>query len=244
MAPVQLKITEPAHGAFVAAGATALKGELLSTAPAPLYYRWYSSLFPATKARMSINRDAVTDVAAPYTATLALGHHVLTLGASDKPAEADIANSVHGGVAGGEGACEITALSAEIVAPAANAALSRANATMIARAPLRAAENASFELDRLRYRWRFAGPATAEIAGPPLAGDPAGAFTALDFEEQSSPPPPPPQDPGAPTPRGARYTGPLPDALTPGTYQLTLRVEAAFAPTHGAETSIQVAITA
>ena len=244
MAPVQLAIVQPADGAVLLNPATQLVGQLVSAPPelagVLLHYRWYSSLFPADEERISINEDALTDPATPLPYTLGYGRNVLSLGASDKPAEADIKNSVHGGVAGGSDGptrCVVTVLRAAIVAPAAGATLSRASTTLVAEAPVRADDEDHAEADRLRYHWRFTpqpadSRATVTVSGPPLEGDTA-AFSALVFE------------PGlGSTGRVARYAGALPSAIGLGAYQLRLRVESADDPALGAEVTRSVVIAA
>jgi len=246
-----LEIARPADGAvIVGAITTELEGRVVSVPPeiagVPLFYRWYSSTFPADKDRISINAIALPDAATPLPTTLGLGRNVLTLAASDKPTEAAATtDSVHGGVAGGSDGptrCVVTVVSAGIVAPPAGATLSRAAAVLTAVAPLRAAAEDHAEVDRLRYRWRFDpspadGRGSGAIAGPPLASDPApGSFAALAFVNVSD-------DDEKPA-WTARYSGPLPAAIGLGGYVLTLRVEPADTPDQGVEVSRNVVIVA
>jgi hypothetical protein len=243
MAPVQLAIVQPADGAVVLNPVTQLKGQLVSAPPelagVPLFHRWYSSLFPATETRISINAAALTDPATPLPVTLGYGRNVLSLAASDKPAEADVTDSVHGGVAGGSDGptrCVVTVLSAAIVAPLAGATLSRTSATLVAEAPVRADDEDHAEADRLRYHWRFTpqpadGRATITVSGPPLTGD-TTSFAALAFEAGAGS-----------TGRVARYTGAL-STIGLGGYQLRLRVESADHPAQGAEVTRSVVIAA
>ena len=244
MAPVQLAIAQPADGTVLLNPATQLAGQLVSAPPelagVPLFYRWYSSLFPATETRISINAAALTDPATQLPVTLGYGRNVLSLAASDKSAEADVTNSLHGGVAGGsEGPtrCVVTVLRAAIVAPAAGATLSRASATLVAEAPVRADDEDHAEVDRLRYHWRFTpqpldGRATVTISGPTLAGDTTASAT-LVFEAGAGS-----------TGRVARYAGALPSAIGLGAYQLRLRVESADQAAQGAEVTRSVVIAA
>ena len=250
MAAVALSIVQPVNGTVYYQGETQVRlvgraGPLPpELAGVPLYYRWYSSLFPSQQDRYSLNATALSDPAAPFDAPLGPGSHAITLAAGDQAGETESAQNAtrHGGVTGGAksaGQCVIHLLRAILVTPAAaGAALSKANSTLEAEAPLhwgrKVGATNTYEpnpdyhgLNRLRYRWRFTptpadGRATATL-------DPA--VSALTFVPPEAGP-------------LVRYQGPLPAALGLGGYTLTLRVEDRKNSAIGHEVSRSVTITA
>jgi hypothetical protein len=179
MAVVEMEITEPAHdNGFTGTGDVTFRGALTAM-PAelkgvPLYYRWYSSLFPAEKGRYSMNPAPLAHPGDGWTAdldALGLGTHVISLAALDQPGEtdADLEAVNHGGMTGGsdgDGACVIHVFVAVMIAPGDGDAVSRRRAVLEARAPAlwgkRSDDTGHFEpnddyhaLNRLRYRWEF-----------------------------------------------------------------------------------------
>ena len=225
-----LTIVQPANGAVFHQGETQIRlvgqvgplpAELVGI---PLFYRWYSSLFPSQQDRYSIHATALSDPAVPFDAPLGPGSHAISLAASDRSGETatDQNTTSHGGVTGGAAGatqCIIHLLRAILVAPAApGATLSKANSTLEAEAPLhwgrQIGTTGTYEpnpdyhgLNRLRYRWRFDPTPADGRASATL--DPA--VSALTFVPGTQP--------------LVRYHGPLPAALGLGSYSLTLRVE-------------------
>ena len=248
MAVVGLEIVEPEHdtpfvgngSATFIGGITALPEELDTV---PLYYRWYSSLFPADKDRYSINGAALTDPADPFPTTLGLGTHVITLAAVDRAGEtdADLEAIQHGGVTGGSDGdtqCLVHVFIANLIAPLNEADLSRALSVLEAAAPSswgQATDTAGLyelndlyhEVNRLRYRWEFVP-----------VGPPAGRAT-IDFipdiDEYTFDP-----DTDPITPR-IRYAGALPAALD-AAYTLNLHVEDIEGALGGDQASISVTL--
>ncbi len=190
MSAVALTIVQPQNGATFSQGETQVRmvgrveelpAELVGVG---LFYRWYSSLFPSQKDRYSINVNALSDPAAPFDAPLGVGSHVISLAASDQAAETESAQNAtrHGGVTGGsegEKQCVIHLFRATLVAPQSNATLNRTSTTLEldAEAPLQWWRtkpgttdvyelNPDYhEINRIRYRWRFApNPADGRAA--------------------------------------------------------------------------------
>ena len=192
MAAVGLRIVEPENdAAFTGEPIVTFRGELAELPPelaeVPLFYRWYSSLFPgADTGRYSMNEDALTDAEEPWSDPdhLHVGSHVITFAASDRAGEtdADLQAVQHAGVTGGlegDARCVIHVFKAEILAPLSDVPL--AGLTVEAEGPavwaIPADGNGSYTLNddyhaynRLRYRWRF------EPNGAP-AGRPVREFT-------------------------------------------------------------------
>lgn len=249
MAVVEMTIIEPAHDKpFLGAGDATFRGAV--TTPAAeldglvLYYRWYSSLFPAVKGRYSMNPAAMNDPADPYEAVLGPGSQVITLAAFDRPGEtdADLDAVAHGGMTGGsdgDGKCVVHVFIAEIISPPDGAVLSRSGSILEARAPslwgkldgqtgLFVKNDDYHALNRLRYRWEF------RPVGPP-SGRRAASLT------------PAPEDvafiPDAdPLLTRIQYSGRLPSGLN-GAYRLVLHVED-MQETLGEDTaSIRVTVT-
>jgi hypothetical protein len=225
MSVVALAIHEPASGqVFLGTGAVRLRGSVVGTAPAPLFFKWYSSLEAPAPPGSPLPGSTALD----FVATLSRGSHVITLAAKDVEADtvAAIRTVQHAGMAGGPvspanpSGCVIHVLVATVVAPASGAVVSKAAGVLTAVAPRRwgrrIGATAAFEPDpdyhainRLRYVWRFtptgapAGRATADLV-PTLSQlrfDPGGASPTLT------------------------YAGALPAALGTGAYRMTLRVE-------------------
>jgi hypothetical protein len=249
MAVVDIQITAPAHDTgFFGTGqvsfqgtVTALPAELDGVA---LYYRWYSSLFPAEKGRYAMNPDALTDPAGPYEGALGVGTHVITLAAFDRPGEtdADLDAVAHGGMTGGsdgDDKCVIHVFIADIIFPGDGAVLSRSGSTLEARAPvlwgkpdddtgLFAPNDDYHALNRLRYRWEF----------QPL-GRPAGRNTVSFTPALEDYTFIPETDPSM---TRIRYGGALPPELT-GQYALVLHVEDSQETLGGHTASIRVTVT-
>jgi len=228
MAVVEMKITEPNHDAgFLGSGTVTFKGEVTASPPeltdVPLYYRWYSSLFPAEKGRYSMNPAAKTDPGDPYEGDLGIGTQVITLAAFDRAGEsdADLEAVAHGGMTGGsdgDGKCVIHVFIADILFPAEGAVLSRTHAVLEARAPVLWGKpdeatglftvNDDYQaLNRLAYRWEF----RPRSGGSPVNFQPAVEDYAFI----------PDADPAG---TRIRYEGPLPGGLN-GNYTLVLHVE-------------------
>jgi hypothetical protein len=176
MAVVEMQIIEPVHDApFFGTGEVSFRGTV--TTPAEeldglvLYYRWYSSLFPAQKERYSMNPEAVADPADPYDDVLGMGTQAITLAAFDRPEEtdADLDAVGSGGMTGGSDGdtpCVVHVFIAAIILPADGALLSRSGSILEARAPalwgklddatgLFVKNDDYHALNRLRYRWEF-----------------------------------------------------------------------------------------
>lgn len=229
MTAIPVQITSPHNGdVLVGTAAVSLSGAAqvpASLAGVPIYYRWYSSLFPAQQDRYSLHANALATLALPYSAALGPGSQGITLAASDRAGEgqADQNAIQHGGVTGGTGgptACLIHVLAAILVRPAANATLSKASAELAARAPLKWDKPEYASLNRLRYRFLLApsSGATAELA--------PNNFKVDDV---------------VPT---LRYVGALPASLPVGSATLTLRVEDTQDASKGHQVSIPVTLAA
>jgi hypothetical protein len=229
-----MAITEPAHdGAFFATGEVTFRGAVTAMPAAlkgvPLYYRWYSSLFPAEKGRYAMNPAPLAHPGDGWAAdleALGLGTHVITLAAFDQPgeADADLEAVNHGGLTGGgdgDAACVIHIFVAAIIAPGDGETVSRRRPNLEARAPALWGkyndETGLFEpnddyhaLNRLRYRWEF------RPIGPPFGRrviDVVPDVGELTFI--------PDKDPLL---TRVQYTGRLPSRID-GRYSLILHVE-------------------
>lgn len=252
MAVVDMEITEPAHDAgffgknrITFRGAvTAMPAELKGVA---LYYRWYSSLFPAEKERYSMNPVPMAHPGDGWAADaeeLGLGTHVITLAAFDRPGEtdADLEAVTHGGMTGGSDGdtqCVIHVFVADIIFPGDGAAISRGRATLEARAPAlwgKLNDDSGFfepnddyhALNRLRYRWEF------RPSGPPFGRrvvDVIPETKAYTFIPEKDP-------------RMTRiqYNGRLPSQID-GLYSLLLHVEDADEELGEDTAAIQVNVT-
>ena len=158
MSAIQLTIVQPPAPETVivgaAAGAVSLAAAIAGPLPpelagVSLFYRWYSSLFPAAKDRYSLNVVGLTDPSQAFVAPLKVGTHVITLAASDQSAETDAAqnHTRHGGVTGGSQGNSrriIHALVANPVTPSPAGPvplLSKAGSTLEAEAPLQWGRN-------------------------------------------------------------------------------------------------------
>jgi len=240
MSAIQLAIVQPPAPETVITGAAAaavsLAGAIAAPMPpelagVPLFYRWYSSLFPAAKDRYSLNVVGLTDPSQAFVAALNVGTHVITFAASDQSGETDNAQNQtrHGGVTGGsQGNTRriIHALVANPVTPSPVGPvppLRKASSTLEAEAPLqwgrKIGNTNDYEpnpdyhaINRIRYRWRF-----TPLGGP--AGRHAADLVLSPDQLQFDPDPPVGSKPVV------RYHGRLPDALDTGNYTLTLRVE-------------------
>lgn len=245
MGEVKLAILEPQNGQrFVGPSQTnvRLRGKVLSTGHGPLFFRWYGGASGA----LNTPSDNPLDLTKP----LAVGSHVLTFTAKDRPGDApeDLKAVREAGMAGGppeEGVaspCVVHVLVAQVVAPLAGATLSRAGSTLTAVAPgqwgklVDLADPASgyelngdyHEVNRVRYRWRF------QPSGLPArrtSGVLVPSVQQLVFGVSANDPP------------TVRYQGPLPGGLSTGNYTLTLRVEDVGDAAVGHETSLAVVLT-
>jgi hypothetical protein len=184
MTAITLQITSPTHNtALIGSPGINLRGKAQvppEVNNVPLYYRWYDSLFSATKDHYSIHETPLSDPDINFPHTLKIGSHTITLAVSDQPGqtESDQNATQHGGVAGGADACVIHVFKANIIEPDTNESISRSNLILIAEAPLkwgmrlRAGDpyvpdmEGYHKVNRLRYRWVFAPQ-----------GDPAGRPT-------------------------------------------------------------------
>lgn len=250
MSAVELTIVQPQNGAVFDQGQSQIRmvgrvGELpVELAGVQLYYRWYSSQFPSQENRYSIHATALADPSVPFDAPLGVGTHAITLAVSDQAAETrDAQNATrHGGVAGGlkgRTQCVIHLFRATFVSPQPNATLNRTSTTLEldAEAPLLwwrkkpgtadvYERNTHYhEINRIRYRWRFA---------PNPADGRAAADLVPSVEALTRPPG---------TAARVRYAGPLPSVLGTGNYTLTLRVEDKNDPNVGHQTSQAVVLT-
>jgi hypothetical protein len=238
MSAVQLTITEPSNGqTFRGRETINFRGRIRDELPqdllnTTLYYRWYSSLFPARENRYSINQPAFTNPTTNLNGTsiLDIGTHVITFATSDQPEETREAQDAtrHGGVTGGaegEEQCIINVLRANLIAPTPNASISRNNIILRARAPILWQQAEYQNLNRIRYRWRF------EPRGNP-PGRPSReltpALTELTFNAGES---------------FVEYRASLGNQIGTGAYTLTLRVEDLGNSNIGNEVSIDIQIT-
>ena len=233
MAAIQLQIVSPTHNqAFVGNGQVSMRGTITDL-PAeiseiPLFYRWYSSLFPSEEDRYSINVAALTDPGTAFGATLGVGTHVLSLAGSDQSGEAreDQDATSHGGVAGGaegDAPCIVHVLRANLVSPTSGSSVNRASAQLVAEAPLKWSSRLQdtdpyvpdaeyHKHNRLQYRWRFT-PIGAPAGRPTVPFVPDLGDLAFDPEHASG------------LPAVLVYNGALPSAVQTGGYTLTLFVE-------------------
>jgi len=241
--PIQLQIDQPVHDHIVAAAGAAktvnvlLAGRIVATSfenPAALFRIWYSSL-----------GEDILGTSDQVTAALAVGSHTITYTVKDQTEagvppsglEALFKSIEHIGAAGGPpdpppaagSPCVVHVLIANLLAPANNANLSKANAVLEAQAPLQwgafVADAAAYPepdptyhaVNKLRYRWFFT---RVNPPGAPVELDVAGG-TAMTLI--------PPHDtplPKVDPPARLRYSGPLPAALVVGQqYSVSLRVE-------------------
>ncbi len=234
MTAVDVKIVQPSDGAtFVGGPAVVLVGQ---AGPLPaelsgvtLYYRWYSSEFPATDGHFSLNDQALPDPGGPYSAALGLGSQAITLAASDQPGQDTTAqdDTRHGGVAGGSQGpkrCVVHVFRAVPRRPAAGDTLSKAASTLEADAPLHWPKQEYQALNRLRYRWHFA----PDPADGRKTADLVPAADALQFAFDGTTP-------------VVRYAGPLGD-VDLGGYSMQLHVEDIQDSTVGDTTSVPVVI--
>lgn len=225
MTAITLQISTPAHNAAFSgapmvgfAGAATVPPELNGV---PLFYRWYSSLFPAVENRYSINVAALSSPSAASFA-LGMGSQSITLAVSDQSGEDQNAQNAaqHGGVAGGKDSLLVHVFKANILSPLNGANLNRAGLKLTAEAPLkwysRLEESNPFtpdaeyhQVNRLRYRWVFT-PEGADAGRPTLTLIPTLAEITYD-----NPPPASPR---------LNYSPALP-AEAAGAYTLTLFVE-------------------
>jgi hypothetical protein len=248
MSVVGIQIVEPEHeAAFIAGGSVTLRGSITDK-PAELknvslYYRWYSSLYAAEKDHYAIDDNVQSHPGTPFSPTLGLGSHVITLAASDRPLEtdADLEAIQHGGMTGGsegDAPCVIHVFIANLIAPLNAAVISRAFSILEAEAPGlwgKPVTPSGYEpnddyhaLNRLQYRWEFVP------TGPP--GGRATIDFIPDFEQYIFDP-----DTDPTTPR-IRYAGALPAALT-AAYTLNLHVEDIDGALGGDQTGVSVTVT-
>jgi hypothetical protein len=234
MTAVEVTIAEPADGMVVVGGSpVALVGRVGLLPPAlssvPLYYRWYSSEFPAQEGHYSLNEDPVLDPIVAYPANLSAGSQAITLAVGDQRGQdANAQNTTrNGGVGGGAKgptACVVHVLRAVVRAPAPGASVSKAAATLQADGPVHWSEPDYQAMNRLRYSWRFDpdpadGRKAADLvpSASALVAETSGGVTVL------------------------RYSGPLPD-LDLGGYTMRLRVEDIDDPTVADVAAVAVVI--
>jgi hypothetical protein len=244
MGAVELAILQPQHGQRfqgVAASRVRLRGSVLPTVHAPLFYRWYSSL----SGELTESSSAALDT----EKSLAVGSHALTFTAKDVAGDAreDIEAVEEAGFTGGlvkpgiKAPCIVHAFVASIVGPAPGATLSKGSSTpaLAAVAPFHWGRPTNtpgvyepnpdyHDVNRIRYRWRF--QPSGSPAGRPSA-DLIPTLTQLVLDRTGNPP-------------VVRYQGKLPDGLGIGDYTLTLRVEDKNDATVGDEVSREVVLTA
>jgi hypothetical protein len=252
MASVRLAIETPKDGdRFSGNASITFQGNITELPPelagVPLYYRWFSSLFPAEEDHYSINSTALSDPTQTYNPTTdgftpGPGTHVITLGASDQAGEDQAAQNAthHGGVTGGaagESKCVVHVFKANSITPQSGGSLSRTEGVLEAEAPLqwgrlKSGSTDEFELNpdyhqlnRLRYRWRFETRDNVGRAGV-IPFEPT--LQALTFDVKDSVP-------------VVRYEGPLP-LTQDGPYTLTLRVEDTEAASFGHEVSLSITV--
>lgn len=237
MSVVNLRIVEPQHGTnFIDSGAAHLRGEVVGTPPATLFFKWYTNLAASPD---PLAKALDTNVVLPY------GSQAIVLSAKD--VDADTVDAIklvkHGGVTGGAPdkqppathvPCVVHVLKAIIAEPKLDGAtLSKANATLSAQVPaLWEDREYQSSINQLRYSWHFipsgapAGRASADfdpelMFAPPLNAkltDPSSKLVAPfsfkpDFEIA----------PNVKVPI-MRYQGPLPASVGTGSYTLKLRV--------------------
>jgi hypothetical protein len=234
MTAVEVNIVQPSDGnRFTGGSAVDLIGQVgplpAELSSVPLYYRWYSSEFPATDGHFSLNDQALPDPAGPYSAALGIGSQAITLAASDQPGQDKDAqdNTHHGGVAGGSQGpkrCVVHMFRAVARQPAAGDTLSKAASTLEADAPLHWPKQEYQALNRLRYRWHFA----PDPADGRKTADLVPAAEVLQFAFEGTTP-------------VVQYAGPLPD-LDLGGYTMQLRVEDIQDSAFGETASVPVVI--
>ena len=208
MGVVQLAITKPADGAVFVAEDVPLAGRVDSTPSGPLFYAWYSSLHVAPDPVTDSALHRPSDPAAEVKKTLEVGTHVLTFTAKDVTGESQAAieavteAGLAGGPPGTPSPCLVTVLAATLLQPTApNTVLSKAGATLAAKAPVNWNQPDYQANNRVGYVFTFTSGSTTTSFTP----------SALVFE-------------GSPAPPKVRYTGPLPANLPVGNYQLKARV--------------------
>ena len=249
MAVVELEIVAPKNntpftgdGSAVFTGAIKALPEELNNVQ--LYYRWYSSLFPADKDRYSMNAAALTDPGESFFTTLGVGTHAITFAVVDQAGEtdSDLEAVQHGGVTGGsdgDAQCLVHVFIADLIEPANGAELSRALSILEAAAPIswgKESDTTSIyelndlyhEANRLRYRWEFVP-----------VGLPTGRTTVDFIPDPDQYTFDPKTDPLKPR---IRYTGPLPTALD-ADYTLNLHVEDMDGELGGDRASIDVTVS-
>jgi hypothetical protein len=226
---VPLQIIEPANGQrLTGTGSVHMSGMVGAPGPAGLFFKWYSSL--------AANPLGTT---LDFTTNLGVGSQIITFSAKDiaGDAPADIQRVQRAGMAGGpaiaQNPCILHVFTAKIVRPdRAGASVTKAAPGLAAEAPSAWDKPDYRQVNRLRYRWRFAllgappGTPPTEIAPAPdelefrpvQAGDPSGTVPQL------------------------RYTKPLPAALAAGNHRLTLRVEDAQEPAIGTDASLDILV--
>ncbi len=253
MATVELHITNPSHNSVLSGPAQAsltLSGTTTHPNPTALFYKWYSSLYnpagiasaaDAPKAALNFPNHGVS--ALNFSASLAVGTHVLTLTAKDVEGEAlaDAQSVTLAGMAGGPAVpgaaepCLVHVCLAKLLTPSPVGPppdLSKGGDTIEVEAPLKWDKTDYQQANRLRFIFRF---------DPPGGGIPVAAIPALGSTDQQiaqfqsslvfS------QPDGSHPVTYLRYSGALPAALVVGSqYRLVARVEDSFPPHDGHET--------
>ncbi len=243
MSTLQLNILSPSHQATfvgpVQANVT-FQGEVIpdESTPNQLFFDWYSSL----------NTDAddpALDNRLRFTRSLAMGSHVITLTAKDRPGNAleDLQTVTFAEMAGGpeeaEHPCVIHVLIANMLLPTNNSNFDPASDSLAAEAPIqwgRERENRPDDyepnpdylaINRIQYHWRLTPRGNPSRPTIEIRPTPEQLIFATRQGNQDIP--------------NVRYSGPFP-RLFPGPYRLTLRVEDRKNPTIGHETSTTITV--
>jgi hypothetical protein len=246
MGVVALQILEPANGAtFTGPAPVRLRGQMTPVPGVTLFPKWYSSLEAPNPPG-----SPIPDGGSPldFTTPLGTGTHVISFTVKDVAGDdkASLQTVTHAGMAGGPvtsqnpSGCLIHVFTAEIVAPALNATVSKAAPALTAVAPRawgrRIGQTSTYEPDQdyharnqLRVVWRFA-PFGAPAGRASALLTPA--LAELRFDPAAGPKP------------VVVYTGTLPGALGTGAYDMTLRVEFIANPAVGHEATRRVSLTA
>lgn len=224
-AGIELRIESPTHRqAFEGNVAVTFRGQVtlppsLAANPPRLYYRWYSSLDPATaQDRYAITQPPLdsADPVPAFEQLMQLGSQVITFAVSDQATETDDSFKAmqHGAVTGGklgEHACVIHVFRATILAPRDGQTLSAEGLVLKAQAPWAWQSDAYQHINRLAYRWSVL-PAGAWSGSPSFVSPKLGK-SKLHFDDAD---------------QSVSYTPPLPSGphvpAFVGAYQIKLEV--------------------
>lgn len=243
-AMIELRIHTPTHRrAFEGNATVRFRGRVmlpksLAANPPRLYYRWYSSLDPATApGRYAITQPALdaADPSPAFKQLMPLGSQVITFAVSDQATETDDSFKAmqHGAVAGGAlgtHACVIHVFRATILAPRVGQTVSAAGLVLKAQAPW-AWESADYQIiNRLAYRWSIV-PADASSVHPSFVS-PKLCKDDMEFDETdqsvSYKPALPPHPPHPKFEGAYEIKLEVLDCLTPEIGQHTVGVAVAF----------------